>query len=195
MNFYFNGRYLRPFFYGHFFERKVKSINTKNIEVNERIRDAEVRVIGEDGSQLGVMSSKEAYFKAKDMGLDLVKISPNANPPVCKIVDFGKYRYELEKKEKEAKKNQTKIELKEIRMTPNIEENDLNTKVTQARKFLEKGNKLKVTLRFRGREVARMDIHEHVLHEFAEKLSDISTVEKKPLAEGRNMSIVLVSKK
>lgn len=163
--------------------------------MNERIRDAEVRVIGDDGSQLGIMSSKEAYFKAKDMGLDLVKVSPNAVPPVCKIVDFGKYRYELEKKEKEAKKNQTKIELKEIRMTPNIEANDLNTKIAQGRKFLEKGNKLKVTLRFRGREIARMDIHEHVLYDFAEKLSDISIIEKKPLAEGRNMSLVLVSKK
>lgn len=176
-------------------ERKVKNINAKNIEINERIRDAEVRVLAADGEQLGIMSSKEAYFMAKDQGLDLVKISPNATPPVCKIIDFGKYRYELEKKEKEAKKNQTKIELKEIRMTPNIEENDLNTKVSQARKFLEKGNKLKVTLRFRGREIARMDLHEHVLLDFAEKLADISNIEKKPIAEGRNMSIVLVGKK
>ncbi|MCQ2609641.1 MAG: translation initiation factor IF-3, partial [Lachnospiraceae bacterium] len=107
----------------------MKFINAKNIEVNDRIRDPEVRVIGADGEQLGIMSSKEAYFKAKDEGLDLVKVSPNAVPPVCKIVDFGKYRYELEKKEKEAKKNQQKIELKEIRMTPNIDVNDLNTKV------------------------------------------------------------------
>ena len=173
----------------------MKYINAKNIEVNDKVRDPEVRVIGSSGEQLGIMSSKEAYFKAKDEGLDLVKVSPNANPPVCKIIDFGKYRYELEKKEKEAKKNQQKIELKEIRMTPNIDENDLNTKINQARKFLEKGNKLKVTLRFRGREVQRMNDCEHMLLEFQEKLSDISNIEKKPLAEGKNMSIILSSKK
>lgn len=173
----------------------MKFINTKNIEINDHIRDKEVRVISSTGEMLGIMSSKEAYFMAKDEGLDLVKISPNADPPVCKIIDFGKYRYEQEKKEKEQKKNQKVVELKEIRMTPNIDDNDLNTKIMQAKKFLEKGNKLKVTLRFRGREIARMKECEPLLMEFYEKLSDVSNIEKKPLAEGRNMSIILQSKK
>ena len=126
--------------------------------INEQIRDKEVRLIGSDGEQLGIMSAKEAYFKAKDSGLDLVKISPNANPPVCKIIDYGKYRYEMSRKAKEAKKKQRIVETKEIRLSPNIDVNDLNTKANQARKFLAKGDKLKVSLRFRGREMAHKDV-------------------------------------
>lgn len=140
---------------------------------------------------LGVMSSREAYNLACQAELDLVKISPNANPPVCKIIDFGKYRYELMKKEKEAKKNQKQAELKEIRMTPNIEENDLNTKVSAGRKFLEKGHKLKVTIRFRGRETARMKETEPLLLDFADRLKDISIVDVPIKSEGKNMSLTL----
>ena len=174
---------------------RVNFINEKDIQINDRIRDPEVRVIGPEGEQLGIMSSREAYNKAAEMELDLVKISPNANPPVCKIIDFGKYRYELMKKEKEAKRNQKQVELKEIRMTPNIDTNDLNTKINAGRKFLTSGHKLKVTLRFRGREMAHMKESEHVLTDFANELSDCSSVEKPAKAEGRNMSIVLAPKK
>ncbi len=145
-----------------------------DIEINEQIRDKEVRVIGANGDQLGVMSSKEAYMMAKDADLDLIKIAANATPPVVKIADFGKYRYEMMRKEKEAKKNQHVTEIKEIRMTPNIDTNDLNTKLSAARKFLEKGNKVKVALRFRGREMSRMNQSKYILDEFAEKLKDVA---------------------
>lgn len=131
--------------------------------INEQIRDREIRLVGEDGSQLGVMSVKEAMKMAEEAGLDLVKIAPTAKPPVCKIVDYGKYRYELARKEKEAKKKQRIIEIKEIRMSPNIDTNDMNTKVTAAKKFITKGNKVKVTLRFRGREMAHMQASRHIL--------------------------------
>lgn len=170
-------------------------INDKDIQINEKIRDPEVRVIGPDGTQLGIMSSREAFNKACEMELDLIKISPNANPPVCKIIDFGKYRYEQMKKEKESRKNQKQIELKEIRMTPNIDTNDLNTKINAGRKFLEKGHKLKVTLRFRGREMARMQSSEYILTDFAKTLEDCSQIEKSAKVEGRNMSMVLTPKK
>lgn len=174
---------------------KVNIINEKNIQVNERIRDPEVRVIGPDGDQLGIMTSREALNMAFEMELDLVKISPNAVPPVCKIIDFGKYRYELLKKEKEQKKNQKQVELKEIRMTPNIDTNDLNTKISAGKKFLEKGHKLKVTIRFRGREMAHMKDSEPLLADFAEKLSEVSQIEKPSKIEGRNMSLILAPKK
>ena len=124
--------------------------------INEQIRDKEVRLIGEDGEQLGIVPGKEALRMAQEAELDLVKIAPTAKPPVCKIIDYGKYRYELARKEKEAKKKQKVIEIKEVRLSPNIDTNDLNTKVGAARKFLEKGDKVKVTLRFRGREMAHM---------------------------------------
>ena len=143
--------------------------------INEQIRDKEVRVIGADGEQLGIMSPKDAMKLAEEAGLDLVKIAPTAKPPVCKIVDYGKYRYEMARKEKEAKKKQKTVEIKEIRLSPNIDTNDLNTKVNAARKFLEKGNKVKVTLRFRGREMAHMNASKHILDDFAESLSDIGS--------------------
>ncbi len=163
--------------------------------INEQIRDKEVRLIGPDGEQLGIMSAREAYQKAQDEDLDLVKISPNANPPVCKIIDYGKYRYELARKEKEAKKKQKIVEIKEIRLSPNIEANDLNTKMNAAKKFLEKGNKVKITLRFRGREMAHMATSKHILDDFAESLSDVCVVEKPAKQEGRSISMILAEKK
>lgn len=166
-----------------------------SIEINEQIRDREVRVIGAEGEQLGIMSSKDAYMMAKEKDLDLIKIAPTATPPVVKIADFGKYRYEMMRKEKEAKRNQRVTELKEIRMTPNIDQNDLNTKLSAARKFLEKGNKVKVALRFRGREMSRMNQSKYILDEFAEHLKDIAVLDKPAKVEGRNMAIVISPKK
>ena len=142
--------------------------------INEQIRDKEVRLIGADGEQLGIVSSKEAQRLADEAGLDLVKIAPTAKPPVCKIIDYGKYRYEQARKEKEAKKKQKTIELKEIRLSPNIDTNDLNTKINAAKKFIEKGNKVKVTLRFRGREMAHMNQSKYILDDFAEALADVA---------------------
>ena len=146
--------------------------------INEQIRDREIRLIGEDGQQLGIMSSREAMKIAREAELDLVKIAPQAKPPVCKIIDYGKYRYELARKEKEAKKKQKTIEVKEVRLSPNIDSNDLNTKIASARKFIEKGNKVKVTLRFRGREMAHVQSSRHILDEFAKALEDIALVDK-----------------
>ncbi|OYP39320.1 translation initiation factor IF-3, partial [Lachnotalea glycerini] len=155
--------------------------------INEQIRDKEIRLIGEDGEQLGVMSAKDALKLAKEAELDLVKIAPTAKPPVCKIIDYGKYRYELARKEKEAKKKQKTIDIKEVRLSPNIDGNDLKTKVNAARKFIEKGDKVKVTLRFRGREMAHMNASRHILDDFAEQLSDIAVVEKPAKLEGRSI--------
>jgi translation initiation factor IF-3 len=163
--------------------------------INEQIRDREVRLIGPDGEQVGIVSAREAQKIADEAGLDLVKIAPNAKPPVCKVIDYGKYRYELARKEKDAKKKQKTIELKEIRLSPNIDTNDLNTKMNAARKFLSKGNKVKITLRFRGREMAHMNSSKHILDDFAEQLSDIATVEKAPKVEGRSIGMVLAEKK
>ncbi len=163
--------------------------------INEQIRDKEIRLIGEDGEQLGIMSSREAMKLAREADLDLVKIAPTAKPPVCKIIDYGKYRYELARKEKEAKKKQKVIDVKEIRLSPNIEENDINTKANMARKFLVKGDKVKVALRFRGREMAHMQSSKHVLDDFAEKLSDIAVVDKPPKLEGRSMIMFLAEKR
>ena len=163
--------------------------------INEQIRDREVRLIGVNGEQLGIMSAREAMKKAEEAELDLVKIAPTAKPPVCKIIDYGKYRYELTRKEKEAKKKQKVVEVKEIRMSPNIESNDLNTKMNATKKFLEKGNKVKVTLRFRGREMAHMQSSNHILDDFAESLADVAVIEKAPKIEGRSISMVLTEKK
>ena len=163
--------------------------------INEQIRDREIRLIGEDGQQLGIMSSREAMKIAREAELDLVKIAPQAKPPVCKIIDYGKYRYELARKEKEAKKKQKTVEVKEVRLSPNIDTNDLNTKVNNAKKFIIKGNKVKVTLRFRGREMAHMASSKHILDDFAEHLSDVATVEKAPKVEGRSMTMFLTEKR
>lgn len=163
--------------------------------INERIRDKEVRVIGQDGEQLGIMSSRDAMKLAREAELDLVKIAPTAKPPVCKIIDYGKYRYELARKEKEAKKKQRTMDVKEVRLSPNIDTNDLNTKANQARKFLSKGDKVKVTLRFRGREMAHVNYSKQILDSFCEKLEDIAVVDKKPKMEGRSMVMFLSEKR
>ena len=163
--------------------------------INEQIRDREVRLIGPDGEQIGVVSSREAQKIADEAGLDLVKIAPNAKPPVCKVIDYGKYRYELARKEKDAKKKQKTVELKEIRLSPNIDTNDLNTKLNAAKKFLTKGNKVKITLRFRGREMAHMSSSKHILDDIAENLSDVAVVEKAPKIEGRSIGMVLAEKR
>ena len=163
--------------------------------INEQIRDREIRLIGEDGEQLGIMSASEAMKMAREAELDLVKIAPTAKPPVCKIIDYGKYRYELARKEKEAKKKQKTVEVKEVRLSPNIDTNDLNTKVNNAKKFISKGNKVKVTLRFRGREMAHVQQSKHILDDFAETLADVAVVEKPAKMEGRAMSMVLAEKR
>ena len=163
--------------------------------INEQIRDREVRLIGPDGEQIGVVSSREAQKIADEAGLDLVKIAPNAKPPVCKVIDYGKYRYDLARKEKDAKKKQKTVELKEIRLSPDIDTNDLNTKRNAAKKFLAKGNKVKITLRFRGREMAHMNSSKHILDDLAEQLSDIAVVEKAPKIEGRSIGMVLAEKR
>ncbi|MCI8938374.1 MAG: translation initiation factor IF-3 [Dorea sp.] len=163
--------------------------------INEQIRDREVRVVSASGEQLGIMSSREAMKLAQEAELDLVKIAPKAQPPVCKIIDYGKFKYEQTRKEKEAKKKQKTVEIKEVRMSPNIDTNDLNTKIHNAKKFLEKGNKVKVTLRFRGREMAHVQQSRHILDDFAETLKEIASIEKAPKLEGRNMSMVLTVKR
>ena len=163
--------------------------------INEQIRDKEIRLVGEDGSQLGVMPTRDAMRMAEEAGLDLVKIAPTAKPPVCKIVDYGKYKYEMLRKEKEARKKQRTIEIKEIRLSPNIDTNDLNTKINAARKFLTKGDKVKVTLRFRGREIAHMNNSKHILDDFAKELADIAVMEKAPKVEGRSMTMFLTEKR
>ncbi len=154
-----------------------------------------MRVIGEDGQQLGVMSSRDAMKLAEEAGVDLVKIAPTAKPPVCRIVDYGKFRYEQTRKEKDAKKKQKTTEVKELRLSPNIDTNDLNTKVNAARKFLSKGDKVKITLRFRGREMAHMNNSKHILDDFAQALADIAVVDKAPKVEGRSMTMFLTQKR
>ena len=163
--------------------------------INEQIRDKEIRLIGENGEQLGIMSARDAMKIAREAELDLVKIAPTAKPPVCKIIDYGKYRYELARKEKEAKKKQRIIEIKEVRLSPNIDVNDLNTKIGSARKFIQKGNKVKVTLRFRGREMAHMQASKHILDDFAKELADIAVVDKAPKVDGRSMTMFLTEKR
>ena len=163
--------------------------------INEQIRDREIRLIGEDGEQLGIMSAREAMKIAQEAELDLVKIAPAVKPPVCKIIDYGKYKYEQARKEKEAKKKQKTVEVKEVRLSPNIDTNDLNTKINNAKKFISKGNKVKVTLRFRGREMAHVQQSKHILDDFAETLADVAVVEKPAKMEGRAMSMVLAEKR
>ena len=163
--------------------------------INEQIRDREIRLIGEDGEQLGIMSARDAMKLAREANLDLVKIAPTAQPPVCKIIDYGKYRYEQARREKEARKKQKTIEVKEIRLSPNIDTNDLNTKVNQARKFVSGGNKVKVAVRFRGRELAHTAVGKTILEDFAQKLSDIAVIDKPAKLEGKSMVMFLVEKR
>lgn len=163
--------------------------------INEQIRYREVRVIGENGEQLGVMPTRDAMKLAEEAGVDLVKIAPTAKPPVCKIVDYGKFKYEQTRKEKEARKKQKTVEIKEIRLSPNIDTNDLNTKVNAARKFITKGDRVKITLRFRGREMAHMNNSKHILDDIAQALSDVAVVDKAPKVEGRSMTMFLAEKR
>ena len=166
----------------------------QELPINGQIREKEVQLIGVNGEKLGVVSTREALEKASEENLDLVLVSPNSKPVVCKIMNYGKYKFEQSKKEKEAKKKQKIVEIKEIRITPNIEEHDFNFKAKNARKFLTDGNKVKITVRFRGREVNNSKAGEVVLEKFITNLEDISTVEKAPKLEGRNMFTILAKK-
>lgn len=169
-------------------------IATKELQINEEIRDKEVRVITDDGEQLGVMSSSDALKAAQYRSLDLVKIAPQAQPPVCKIMDYGKYKFDRQKREKEAKKNQKVIELKEVQLSLNIDTHDLETKVNHAVRFLKAGNKVKVSIRFRGREMVHPERGYEIMQSFAEACSEFGSVEKPAKLENRNMLMFLAAK-
>lgn len=170
------------------------SISNPAHQINEEIRDKEVRLVGETGEQLGIMSAAEALQKAEEAELDLVKISPNAVPPVCKLMDYGKFRFEQAKRDKEARKNQHVVEIKEVRMSPGIDVADFNVKLRNAQKFLAEGNRVKVTVRFRGREMAHTEIGRDLLLKFAEQCGEVANREKDPKLDGRHMSIFLAPK-
>lgn len=180
-------------FSGHI-NRRCFIISNTAYQINEEIRDKEIRLIGNDGAQLGIMSSADALKIAIEQELDLVKIAPASTPPVCKVMDYGKYRFEQAKREKEARKNQHIVEVKEIRMSPGIGLNDFNTKLKSGQKFLSDGDRLKVTVRFRGREMAHTNIGESLLKKFAEECSELATVDKNPKLEGRFMTMFLSPK-
>ena len=169
-------------------------ISKQGHQINEEIRDKEVRLVSDSGEQLGIMSAREALERAIEQNLDLVKISPNAVPPVCKIMDYGKYKFEQTKREKEARKNQHVVEIKEVRMSPGIDVNDFNVKLRNAQKFLSQGNRVKVTVRFRGREMAHTDIGKGLLLKFAEQCSEVAALDKDPKLDGRHMSMFLSPK-
>lgn len=169
-------------------------ISTKELPINEEIRDKEIRLIGSEGEQLGLMSAAEAQRLANEANLDLVKIAPGATPPVCKIMDYGKYRFEQSKREKEAKKNQHVVELKEMRLSVKIDVHDFETKANQVIKFLKDGNKVKVSIRFRGREMAHTGLGIDVMNRFAEACSEYAIIDKQPKLEGRSMFMHMSSK-
>ena len=173
---------------------EVLTIAKFDHQLNEEIQDKEIRLIGADGAQLGILSAEEANAMAEEQGLDLVKISPNATPPVCKIMDYSKFCYDQKKREKDARKNQKVVEIKEIRMSPSIDTNDFNTKAKNAMKFLKEGNRVKVSVRFRGREMAHTNLGEKLLMEFAEACAELATMEKNPKLEGRFMAMFLTPK-
>lgn len=170
------------------------NISKEAHQINEDITDSEVRLIGEDGAMLGIMSAEAALEAADEAGLDLVKIAPNAVPPVCRIMDYGKFRFEQSKREKEARKNQHVVEIKEVRMSPSIDTNDFNTKLKNGLRFLNDGNRLKVAVRFRGREMAHTEIGEALLLRFADGCSEVAVMDKNPKLEGRHMSMFLSPK-
>lgn len=188
------GRLLRPhFFFNICWRWKVISKEHQH-QVNEAIRAREVRLIGVDGSQLGIKPLREALQLAMEANLDLVNVAPQAKPPVCRIMDYGKYRYEQSKREKEARKNQKTIQIKEVRLSPTIEENDVQTKLKNVKKFLQKGDKVKLTIRFRGREITHQELGRRILDRMAEEVKDISDVERHPKLEGRQMIMILTPK-
>lgn len=166
-------------------------IKSNELQINEEIRDKEIRLVGIEGEQLGIVSSKEALKIAMENNLDLVKIAPNAEPPVCRIMDYGKHKFDLAKKEKDARKKQKVVSLKEVRISPKIETNDLNTKIKNAKKFLEAGDKVKVNLKFRGRELNYTSNGTVLLNQFAEEIKDVCIIEKVPKMEGRSMIMIL----
>ena len=182
---------LRVLRHPQFFVWRCFTIGKLDHQLNEEIRDKEIRLIAADGTMLGIVSAQEALAQAEEQELDLVKISPNAVPPVCKIMDYGKFRFDQLKKEKEARKNQRVVEIKEIRMSPGIDTNDLNVKMRNAMKFLKEGNRVKVTVRFRGREMAHTDIGEQLLIRFGEGCAEVANVDKKPKLDGRFMTLFL----
>lgn len=171
--------------------RKMGGATIKENRINEEIRDKELRVVDADGTMAGVMSREEALALAEERRLDLVVVSPNAKPPVCKILDYGKYRYDAKKRKREAKKKQKTIQVKEIRLSTFIEEHDIEVKATSAKKFLREGNKVKVSLRFRGRELGHTSIGRDVMDTFAERCSEEGIIEKKPIMEGRSLVMFL----
>ena len=170
------------------------TIAKKEMQINEQIRDNELRIIGADGAQLGVMSAREAQALADEAGLDLVKIAPTATPPVCRIMDYGKYRFEQAKKEKEARKNQHVVDIKEVRLGLNTDVGDFNTKVNQATKFLQHGDKVKVSIRFRGREMGHPEMGLESMRRFAEACAEVANIEKPAKLEGRHMLMFLAPK-
>lgn len=176
-------------------KRRCFGISSNVHQINEEIRDSEIRLISATGEQLGIMSAAQAQHIADEQGLDLVKISPQATPPVCKLMDYGKFRFEQAKREKEARKNQRVVEIKEIRLTPGIDVNDLKVKVGHACRFLKGGDKVKVSVRFRGREVTHSSIGLELLQRFAEQCTEFGAVEKQPKLEGRHMHMFLAPKK
>ena len=159
--------------------------------INEQIRDREVRLIGQNGEQLGIMSAKEAYFKAQEAGLDLVKVAPTAKPPVCKIIDYGKYKYEMQKKKNEAKKNQKIVSIKELKLRPMIDTHDYEVKVKQAKKFLAQGDKVKFTMRYKGREMSANDLGKEILNKLLEDLDGLCKVDSAPKMEGKQMFMIV----
>ena len=173
---------------------EVSYISKEAHQINEEITDIEVRLIGEDGTQLGIMSAEAALEAAAEAGLDLVKIAPGSKPPVCRIMDYGKFRFEQSKREKEARKNQHVVEIKEVRMSPSIDTNDFNVKLKSGIKFLSAGNRIKVAVRFRGREMAHTEIGEVLLKRFAEGCAEVAVVDKNPKLEGRHMSMFMSPK-
>lgn len=167
------------------------NIGKQELQINEEIRDKELRIIGSNGEQLGIMSASQALSKAESMNLDLVKIAPQAKPPVCKIMDYGKYRFEQAKREKEARKNQHVVDVKEIRLSLNIDTHDFNTKLAYAKRFVEAGNKIKVSIRFRGREMGHPELGMDVMQKFAESCAEFANIEKPAKLEGRSMLMFL----
>ena len=185
---------LTLFYFFKFFPEVAGISKEHQHQVNELIRAREVRLIGVDGSQLGIKSIREALQLAQEANLDLVNVAPQAKPPVCRIMDYGKYRYEQSKREKEARKNQKTIQIKEVRLSPTIEENDVKTKLSNVKKFLKKGNKVKLTIRFRGREITHQELGRSILDRMAKEVEDLSEVERAPKLEGRQMIMILAPK-